>query len=130
MKSIENSADILNGLLVFKGTRVPVRNLFDYLLAGESIKDFLEDFPTVSFEQIRYILQSAEVALQSEKVAQMKIIIDECLPKRLTRFFEKDSAYTVPQIGLSGSTDSELLEELDRREVDIFITIDGNIEYC
>jgi uncharacterized protein (DUF433 family) len=69
MKSIENSADILNGLLVFKGTRVPVRNLFDYLLAGESIKDFLEDFPTVSFEQIRYILQSAEVALQSEKVA-------------------------------------------------------------
>jgi predicted nuclease of predicted toxin-antitoxin system len=45
----------------------------------------------------------------------MKIIIDECLPKRLTRFFEKDSAYTVPQIGLSGSTDSELLEELDRR---------------
>jgi uncharacterized protein (DUF433 family) len=69
MKTIENSADILNGLLVFKGTRVPVRNLFDYLLAGESIKDFLEDFPTVSFEQIRYILQSAEVALQSEKVA-------------------------------------------------------------
>jgi len=59
----------------------------------------------------------------------MKIIIDECLPKRLTRFFEKDSAYTVPQIGLSGSTDSELLEELDRRGVDIFITIDGNIEY-
>jgi uncharacterized protein (DUF433 family) len=69
MKTIENNADILNGLLVFKGTRVPVRNLFDYLLAGESIKDFLEDFPTVSFEQIRYILQSAEVALQSEKVA-------------------------------------------------------------
>jgi len=69
MKTIENNADILNGLLVFKGTRVPVRNLFDYLLAGESIRDFLEDFPTVSFEQIRYILQSAEVALQSEKVA-------------------------------------------------------------
>jgi len=42
----------------FGGTRVPVRNLFDYLLAGENIKDFLEDFPTVSFEQIRYILQS------------------------------------------------------------------------
>jgi predicted nuclease of predicted toxin-antitoxin system len=59
----------------------------------------------------------------------MKIIIDECLPKRLTQFFEKDLAYTVPQIGLSGSTDSELLEELDRRGVDIFITIDGNIEY-
>ena len=43
----------------------------------------------------------------------MKIIIDECLPKRVTRFFEKDSAYTVPQIGLSGSKDTELLEELE-----------------
>jgi len=46
-----------------------VRNLFDYLLAGENIKDFLEDFSTVSFEQIRYILQSSEVALQNDKVA-------------------------------------------------------------
>jgi len=69
MTAIERNSDILNGLLVFKGTRVPVRNLFDYLLAGENIKTFLEDFPTVSFEQIRYILQSAEVSIQREKVA-------------------------------------------------------------
>ncbi|NOZ89688.1 MAG: DUF433 domain-containing protein [Epsilonproteobacteria bacterium] len=68
MKTIENNPNVLNGILVFEGTRVPVRNLFDYLLAGESIKDFLEDFPTVSFEQIRYILQSAEISLQ-KKVA-------------------------------------------------------------
>ena len=59
----------------------------------------------------------------------MKIIIDECLPKRVTQFFEKDSAYTVPQIGLSGTKDTELLKELDKREIDVFITIDGNIEY-
>ena len=69
MKTIENNPNVLNGILIFEGTRVPVRNLFDYLVAGESIKDFLEDFPTVSFEQIRYILQSAEVSLQSDKVA-------------------------------------------------------------
>jgi len=59
----------------------------------------------------------------------MKIVIDECLPKRVTQFFEKDSAYTVPQIGLSGSKDTELLKELDKRGIDVFITIDGNIEY-
>jgi len=59
----------------------------------------------------------------------MKIIIDECLPKRLTRFFKNDMVYTVPQIGLSGSTDTQLLEELDKRGIDVFITIDGNIEY-
>jgi len=59
----------------------------------------------------------------------MKIVIDECLPKRVTQFFEKDSVYTVPQMGLSGSKDTELLKELDKRGIDVFITIDGNIEY-
>ncbi len=59
----------------------------------------------------------------------MKIIIDECLPKRVTQFFEGESVYTVPQIGLNGTTDSELLDELDKRDIDVFITIDGNIEY-
>ena len=59
----------------------------------------------------------------------MKIIIDECLPKRVTRFFKRHNVYTVPQIGLSGSKDTALLNELDKREIDIFITIDGNIEY-
>ncbi len=59
----------------------------------------------------------------------MKIVIDECLPKRVTQFFEKGSAYTVPQIGLSGTKDTELLNELDKREIDVFVTIDGNIEY-
>jgi predicted nuclease of predicted toxin-antitoxin system len=48
----------------------------------------------------------------------MKIVIDECLPKRVTQFFEKGFAYTVPQIGLSGSKDTELLNELDKRGKD------------
>ncbi|QTR48699.1 DUF433 domain-containing protein [Candidatus Thiothrix anitrata] len=58
MSMVVSDPAILGGALVFKSTRVPVRNLFDYLLAGDSVKDFLEDFPTVSFEQIRYALQS------------------------------------------------------------------------
>jgi len=59
----------------------------------------------------------------------MKIIIDECLPKRLTRFFQDEDVKTVPQIGFAGWKDSELLKELDKLNVDVFITIDGNIEY-
>ena len=59
----------------------------------------------------------------------MTIIIDECLPKRIIRFFSNHQAWTVPQIGLSGYKDTELLEELDKKDIDIFITIDGNIEY-
>ncbi len=69
MFAIENDKNILDGISIFKGTRVPVRNLFDYLVAGETIKDFLEDFPTVSFEQVRQVLQSAEVAIENHQAA-------------------------------------------------------------
>ena len=67
MSVVESNEDILGGVSVFVGTRVPVRNLFDYLLSGETIKDFLEDFPTVSFEQVRLLLQSAEVAIENNQ---------------------------------------------------------------
>ena len=59
----------------------------------------------------------------------MIIIIDECLPKRITRFFEEHEVWTVPQIGLGGYKDTQLLVELDKKNIDVFITIDGNIEY-
>ncbi|MCF6191244.1 MAG: DUF433 domain-containing protein [Cocleimonas sp.] len=65
MSVIVSDPDVLGGALVFKSTRVPVRNLFDYLVAGSSIKEFLEDFPTVSFEQVRHVLQSAETAIEN-----------------------------------------------------------------
>lgn len=45
---IESSRDVLSGTPVFKGTRVPVQTLIDYLEAGDSLDDFLTDFPTVS----------------------------------------------------------------------------------
>lgn len=59
----------------------------------------------------------------------MKIIIDECLPKRVTGFFKGHEVWTVPQIGLGGYSDTDLLQELDKRAIDIFVTMDGNIEY-
>jgi len=58
---VENNPNVLNGILVFVNTRVPIRNLFDYLVAGDTVKDFLEDFPTVSFEQITQMVQKGEI---------------------------------------------------------------------
>jgi len=52
--------EILGGAPVFLGTRVPVKNLFDYLEEGESIAAFLEDFPTVKMEQAHSILKSID----------------------------------------------------------------------
>ena len=64
MAIIITNPQILGGTPIFNGTRVPVSTLFDYLLAGDNIKDFLEDFPTVSFNQVKYALQHAELSLE------------------------------------------------------------------
>jgi len=48
--------DILSGTPSFAGTRVPVQTLWDYLKAGDRIADFLEDFPTVTHEQIDAVM--------------------------------------------------------------------------
>jgi uncharacterized protein (DUF433 family) len=55
--------DILSGTPCFAGTRVPVRTLWDYLKAGDRIADFLEDFPTVTHEQVDALIEIAEEAV-------------------------------------------------------------------
>jgi uncharacterized protein (DUF433 family) len=55
--------DILGGTPVFVGTRVPVRTLLDYLEAGDSLNEFLEDFPSVTREQAVATLQLAKQML-------------------------------------------------------------------
>jgi uncharacterized protein (DUF433 family) len=45
---------------VFTGTRVPVKNLTDYLAGGETLEDFLDDFPTVRREQAAAFLEAAQ----------------------------------------------------------------------
>jgi uncharacterized protein (DUF433 family) len=45
---IQTSPEILHETPVFAGTRVPVKSLFDYLKGGNTLADFLDDFPTVS----------------------------------------------------------------------------------
>lgn len=54
------SDEILSGTPVFFGTRVPIHNLVDYLASGETIEGFLDDFPSVSREQVIEFLKSAE----------------------------------------------------------------------
>lgn len=57
MKVINIDKDILGGTPVFNGTRVPIKNLFDYLETGETIDEFVEDFPSVKREQIINLLE-------------------------------------------------------------------------
>jgi len=64
-KIINIDPEILSGMPVFAGTRVPVKNLFDYLETGETLEKFLEDFPSVSREQVTTLLETAEKLLTS-----------------------------------------------------------------
>jgi uncharacterized protein (DUF433 family) len=53
----QRSDDILGGTPVFSGTRVPVQTLFDYLEAGDTLGEFLDDFPAVSREHAIKLLE-------------------------------------------------------------------------
>jgi uncharacterized protein (DUF433 family) len=66
---ITSDPGILNGTPVFKGTRVPVRTLFDYLSDGLSLEYFLESFPSVNRELATGVLRLVQERLEHEVVA-------------------------------------------------------------
>ena len=56
---VHSDPNISGGTPVFRGTRVPVQSLFDYLEGGESLDEFVKQFPSVSKEQARAALSLA-----------------------------------------------------------------------
>ena len=68
--------DRVSGALCFRGTRVPVTLLFEYLAAGDSLEEFLQGFPTVRREQAvgvlqwvaQYFTESAQATSKNNKV--------------------------------------------------------------
>lgn len=52
--------DIQSGTPVFFNTRVPVKNLFDYVKGGHTVAEFLDDFPSVQYDQALAVLELAE----------------------------------------------------------------------
>lgn len=60
---ITHDQRIQGGVPVFTGTRVPVKNLFDYLEGGESLDQFLDDFPSVTRDAAVAVLEQAREAV-------------------------------------------------------------------
>ncbi len=58
----------------------------------------------------------------------MKVILDECLPRRLIRDIPDHDVTTVPRHGLAGVSNGELLTQIER-DFDVFVTLDANLEY-
>ncbi len=59
MNPIQTDPRIMGGTPCFAGTRVPVKNLFDYLSGGQSLDDFLKGFPTLTRAQATAVLEMA-----------------------------------------------------------------------
>jgi uncharacterized protein (DUF433 family) len=66
---ISSDPEVMSGAPCFKGTRVPVQNLFDYLEGTSSLEDFLEDFPSVSREAAVAVLEAARTRLFADAAA-------------------------------------------------------------
>lgn len=66
---IHSDPEILAGTPVFVGTRVPLKNLIDYLEGGHTVDEFLDDFPSVSREQLVAALQEAQALLSQRASA-------------------------------------------------------------
>ena len=65
------SPSIQSGEPVFTNTRVPVKNLFDYLKSGHSLNEFIEDFPSVKKEQAIALLDWANKLLNTKNLDQL-----------------------------------------------------------
>jgi uncharacterized protein (DUF433 family) len=63
---ITKDPDILGGTPVFRGTRVPFQTLLDYLEGGQTLDEFLEDFPTVTREAAVHSLEHAKSLVVSQ----------------------------------------------------------------
>ena len=63
---VQSDPDVMSGTPVFVGTRVPLQTLFDYVVAGKPLAEFLDDFPTVSKELAIAALEQAKDALIAE----------------------------------------------------------------
>jgi len=66
---ISRDPEVMSGELCFTGTRVPVRNLFDYLEGSSTLEDFLEDFPSISRGRAVAVLEAAQAKLMADAPA-------------------------------------------------------------
>ena len=64
-QAVERHADRVSGAWVFKGTRVPVKALFENIEAGATVDDFLQWFEGVNKEQVHAVLEHAEKSLMA-----------------------------------------------------------------
>ena len=63
---VKSDPEVMSGALCFAGTRVPVKNLFDYLEGSSSLEEFVQDFPSVARAHAVAVLEAARGRLSAD----------------------------------------------------------------
>jgi uncharacterized protein (DUF433 family) len=66
---VSRDPEVMSGALCFAGTRVPVKNLFDYVEGASTLEDFLDDFPSVTRQRAISVLEAARERLTVDATA-------------------------------------------------------------
>jgi hypothetical protein len=103
---IVSDPEVMNGIPCFQGTRVPLKNLMDYIEGGCPLAQFLEDFPPVS-RNGRTGTRRREGFTACAHC--MKLLLDECVPERLRGHLQGHEIHSVRFAGLNGRKNGELL---------------------
>ena len=125
-RAITRDPETMHGVPVFRGTRVPVQTLFDYLAGGDTLEDFMEGFPTVR----RALASPGSAGGSQATIADkqlMRLLIDECVDERLRLLFRGHECQTARFANLSGLKNGQLLDAAEAAGFDVVITVDQNI---
>jgi uncharacterized protein (DUF433 family) len=120
---VHSDPDILGGTPVFFGTRVPVRSLFDYLEGGDTLDEFLRQFPRCDANKLW--LHST---WRANRCWLMRVLLDEQLPIDLASQLHGHAGQTVVGRGWAGIKNGELLNRMSGH-YDVLITMDRGIEF-
>jgi uncharacterized protein (DUF433 family) len=83
---VKRDPEIMSGALCFSGTRVPVKNLFDYLEGSSSLEEFLEDFPMVSRSRAVVVQEMLLVFIRKQPAVEVGAAWDAEIERRLVEF--------------------------------------------
>ena len=120
---VVSDPEISGGTPVFRGTRVPVKALFDYLEGGETLDRFLDQFPSVSRTQALATLELVEAPSWP-----VRVLLDEDLPRDLVAALVGHQVTTVQAADWSGTKNGDLLQRAHER-FDVLVTMDRGLQY-
>jgi uncharacterized protein (DUF433 family) len=131
--AVESVPGRVSGAWVLRGTRTPVKVLFENLESGMSIEEVIEQFP-VTREQIDSLMAFVARSLEKDPAfaspeARMLTLFDNGVPRGLARFLVGHSVEEARSRGWEEISNGELIDAAERAGFEVMVTTDKNIRY-